>query len=105
MIATTRGVIRIGRCSQLPGGSARMWRGCGSPGGWSLAYEIRASTGACVPRPLFGLQEHFPMDSQTNRRSFLFGASVAGFGIFAEGRRGQAAGVGPNATLNIACIG
>ena len=32
----------------------------------------------------------------TNRRSFLFGASVAGFGIFAPGRRGWAGGVGPN---------
>ena len=41
----------------------------------------------------------------TNRRSFLFGASVAGFGIFAQGRRGWARGVGPNETLNIACIG
>ncbi len=41
----------------------------------------------------------------TNRRSFLFGASVAGFGIFAQGRRGWAGGVGPNETLNIACIG
>jgi predicted dehydrogenase len=41
----------------------------------------------------------------TNRRSFLYGASVAGFGIFAQGRRGWARGVGPNETLNIACIG
>ena len=41
----------------------------------------------------------------TDRRSFLFGASVAGFGIFARGRRGWAGGVGPNETLNIACIG
>ena len=41
----------------------------------------------------------------TDRRSFLFGASVAGFGIFAQGRRGWAGGVGPNETLNIACIG
>ena len=41
----------------------------------------------------------------TNRRSFLYGASVAGFGIFAQGRRGWAGGVGPNETLNIACIG
>jgi predicted dehydrogenase len=41
----------------------------------------------------------------TNRRSFLFGASVAGFGIFTEGRRGWARGIGPNDTLNIACIG
>jgi predicted dehydrogenase len=41
----------------------------------------------------------------TNRRSFLYGASVAGFGIFAQGRRGWAAGVGPNETLNIACVG
>jgi predicted dehydrogenase len=45
------------------------------------------------------------MSLTTNRRSFLFGASVAGFGIFAQGRRGWAAGVGPNETLNIACIG
>ena len=41
----------------------------------------------------------------TNRRSFLFGASVAGFGIFAQGKNGWARGVGPNETLNIACIG
>jgi predicted dehydrogenase len=40
-----------------------------------------------------------------NRRSFLYGASIAGFGIFAQGRRGWARGVGPNETLNIACIG
>ena len=45
------------------------------------------------------------MSMITNRRSFLYGASVAGFGIFAEGRRGWARGVGPNETLNIACIG
>ena len=45
------------------------------------------------------------MSLTTDRRSFLFGASVAGFGIFAQGRRGWAAGVGPNETLNIACIG
>ena len=40
-----------------------------------------------------------------NRRSFLYGASVAGFGIFARGRHGWAGGVGPNEVLNIACIG
>jgi predicted dehydrogenase len=45
------------------------------------------------------------MNSITDRRSFLFGASVAGFGVFVQGRRGWAAGVGPNETLNIACIG
>ncbi len=45
------------------------------------------------------------MSINTNRRSFLFGASVAGFGIFANGRHGWAGGVGPNETLNIACIG
>jgi len=45
------------------------------------------------------------MSITTNRRSFLFGASVAGFGIFIPGRRGWAGGVGPNETLNIACIG
>jgi predicted dehydrogenase len=41
----------------------------------------------------------------TNRRSFLFGASVVGFGILVPGRQGRARGVGPNETLNIACIG
>src|SRR5271156_6624899 len=46
-----------------------------------------------------------PMNMTTDRRSFLFGASVAGFGILAQGRRGWAGGVGPNETLNIACIG
>ena len=30
------------------------------------------------------------MSITTNRRSFLYGASVAGFGIFAQGRRGWA---------------
>ena len=45
------------------------------------------------------------MSMTTDRRSFLFGASVAGFGILAPGRRGWAGGVGPNETLNIACIG
>jgi predicted dehydrogenase len=45
------------------------------------------------------------MSLTTNRRSFLFGASVAGFGVFAQGCRGWATGAGPNETLNIACIG
>ena len=45
------------------------------------------------------------MSMTTDRRSFLFGASVAGFGILAQGRHGWAGGVGPNDTLNIACIG
>ncbi len=45
------------------------------------------------------------MNYTTNRRSFLFGTSVAGFGILVQGRRACAFGVGPNETLNIACIG
>jgi len=45
------------------------------------------------------------MSINANRRSFMFGASVAGFGILAQGRRGWAGGVGPNESLNIACIG
>jgi predicted dehydrogenase len=45
------------------------------------------------------------MNANTDRRSFLFGASVAGFGILAQGRHGWAGGVGPNETLQIACIG
>jgi len=45
------------------------------------------------------------MSITTNRRSFLFGASVAGFGILIPARKGWAGGVGPNETLNIACIG
>ena len=45
------------------------------------------------------------MIPSTNRRSFLYGASVAGFGIFATGRHGWAGGVGPNEVLNFACIG
>jgi predicted dehydrogenase len=45
------------------------------------------------------------MSLTIDRRSFLFGASVAGFGILAQGRGGWAGGVGPNETLNIACIG
>lgn len=44
------------------------------------------------------------MSQTTNRRSFLFGSSVAGFGILVPGRRGWA-GTGPNEALNIACIG
>ena len=44
------------------------------------------------------------MSIHTNRRSFLFGASIAGFGILVPGRRGWA-GVGPNEELAIACIG
>ena len=51
------------------------------------------------------VREFSTMSITTNRRSFLFGASVAGFGILAPGRRGWAGGVGPNETLNIACIG
>jgi len=45
------------------------------------------------------------MIPSVNRRSFLYGASVAGFGVFANGRYGWAGGVGPNEVLNIACIG
>ena len=45
------------------------------------------------------------MIPSTDRRSFLYGASVAGFGVFANGRHGWAGGVGPNEVLNIACIG
>jgi predicted dehydrogenase len=45
------------------------------------------------------------MIQSTTRRSFLYGASVAGFGVFAGGRRGWAGEVGPNEVLNIACIG
>lgn len=45
------------------------------------------------------------MSQSLDRRKFLFGSTVAGFGIFARGRRGWAGGVGPNETLNIACIG
>src|SRR5262249_29077475 len=58
-----------------------------------------------VPGQLFDLKERLPMRSHASRRSFLFGASVAGFGIFARGRKGWAGGVGPNETLTIACIG
>ena len=45
------------------------------------------------------------MNMTTDRRSFLFGASVAGFGVLVQGKRSLARGVGPNETLNIACIG
>ncbi len=45
------------------------------------------------------------MNHAVHRRSFLHGASVAGFGIFASGRHGEAGAVSPNETLNIACIG
>jgi len=42
---------------------------------------------------------------EINRRAFLYGASVAGFGIFVQGKHGLAAGVGPNDTIQFACIG
>ena len=45
------------------------------------------------------------MVHSVDRRSFLYGASVVGFGIFASGRHGWAGGVGPNEVLNFACIG
>src|SRR5262249_43088379 len=45
------------------------------------------------------------MTMTTDRRSFLFGASVAGFGVLVQGKKSLAWGVGPNETLNIACIG
>src|SRR3954452_4589014 len=45
------------------------------------------------------------MSQAINRRSFLYGASIAGFGIFAQGRHGWAGGVRPDEVLNIACIG
>jgi predicted dehydrogenase len=45
------------------------------------------------------------MSMTTNRRSFLFGASVAGFGVLVQGKKSLAWGVGPNDTLNIACVG
>ncbi len=40
-----------------------------------------------------------------DRRSFLYGASLAGFGIFCQGRNGRAAGVGPNDVIQVGCIG
>jgi len=40
-----------------------------------------------------------------DRRSFLYGASLAGFGIFCRGRDGRASGVGPNDAIQVACIG
>jgi predicted dehydrogenase len=45
------------------------------------------------------------MLESVSRRSFLYGASIAGFGIFAQGRKGWAGGVGPNEELRFACIG
>ncbi|MFO0887877.1 MAG: Gfo/Idh/MocA family oxidoreductase [Isosphaeraceae bacterium] len=45
------------------------------------------------------------MSSAVDRRSFLHGVSVAGFGILAQGRRAWAGGLAPNEVLNIACIG
>lgn len=40
-----------------------------------------------------------------DRRAFLYGASLAGFGIFCQGRNGRAAGVGPNDVIQVGCIG
>ncbi len=45
------------------------------------------------------------MSQRMDRRAFLYGTSVAGFGIFCQGRRGWAGGVGPNETIQVACIG
>src|SRR5262249_9696540 len=55
-------------------------------------------------RAVRSVREGSTMSIVTSRRAFLFGASVAGFGILVPGRRGWA-GVGPNEELNIACIG
>src|SRR4051812_13565218 len=55
-------------------------------------------------RAVRSVREVSTMSMITNRRSFLFGASVAGFGIFVPGRRGSAA-VKPSEELSIACIG
>ncbi|WP_206107880.1 Gfo/Idh/MocA family protein [Paludisphaera rhizosphaerae] len=40
-----------------------------------------------------------------DRRAFLYGTSLAGFGIFCQGRNGRAAGVGPNDVIQVAGIG
>ena len=45
------------------------------------------------------------MSQAIDRRGFLFGASVAGFGVLCQGRNGWAGGVGPNETIQVACIG
>ena len=45
------------------------------------------------------------MSHSIDRRSFLFGASVAGFGVLIQGRNGWAGGVGPNETLSFGVIG
>ena len=42
---------------------------------------------------------------EMDRRAFLYGASLAGFGIFCQGRSGRAAGVGPNDVIQVAGIG
>jgi len=40
-----------------------------------------------------------------DRRSFLYGASIAGFGVLCQGRNGWAGGFGPNETIQVACVG
>src|SRR5215470_2029356 len=94
MLAIGRGFRENGSMRLRPGPGAffRKRRPWASPAGrdWLLVFDLR---------------EQIPMESHTNRRSFLFGASVAGFGIFAQGKSGWAGGVGPNETLTIACIG
>lgn len=45
------------------------------------------------------------MSNRMDRRAFLFGTSIAGFGILCQGRRGWAGGVGPNDSIQVACIG
>ena len=40
-----------------------------------------------------------------DRRSFLYGASIAGFGVFCQGRNGRAAGLAANDVIQVACIG
>ena len=45
------------------------------------------------------------MSQAIDRRGFLFGASVAGFGVLRQGRNGWAGGVGPNDVIQVACVG
>ena len=74
-------------------------------------WSVASGDGQLAPRTTATVihetsnRENFTMNPTIDRRSFLFGASVAGFGIFANGRHGWAGGVGPNEVLNIACIG
>src|SRR5436190_1158370 len=56
-------------------------------------HQVRSRPGTLAIRVREApCEENFAMSQTINRRSFLYGTSVAGFGIFAQGRHGWAGG-------------